>query len=939
MLNTLRIESVRTAGLKATVAAILLASSGASMAASYTLCATSGSATMPGTLQLVDVLGYTAGACGAVTSPGGPVLEAIAGEPVTVTLHNGLPSGATEATGLVFQGQAMPPDLAGTLNGADKVYTFTPANPGTYLYQAAPLANAEHQTAMGLYGALVVRPANVLAPFSRTDANVGTTLGSIVVTDAAASSSDVGASVSGTGIPAGATVVSFNAGVDFTLSVAATATGTISLALNRSSGQAYAAGTAFDEEATLVLSEIDPALNFASAAAFDMRNLAPKYFLINGKAYPDTLPITSAAGHKLLLRYVNAGSKHHSMGVLGLRQSFIAKDGNVLPTADVAVTAETLATGQTGDALVVMPTTLAAASQFAVYEASLNLHNSGDQGIGGMLTFVKAGAGAAVAGPSASGALGAPSPTNGTANVTLSAAVTSTGTIDLVEYFADTQGANGTGTAMALSGSAATATILAANVAGLGSGNHTFYVHGHDATGWGSYASAVLTVDMAGPATSALTLTPNPSNGTVAVALSASASDVATGGANVDGGAYIVDGAFSSTTPGTTMTLGGVPATVRSLTASIPSGLSVGDHVVSVRSHDSKGNWGLPATIKLTVTTSGPATSNVALLPGNANNGSYGLSSGQPVVRVTALETSSAATVAGAEGFIDTACPAVGTRGFPFVPVDGVWGGATESVSADIPLANIASLALGPHTINVRGKDSTGAWGACATTPGSLLIDKAAPVLASLSGTVTPTAVAFGGTVTLAGIAGVVYWFDSATQPAAPRVANAVSAGGSSYTATLSLGNLGGSGGTHTVYFKARDAANNVSANQGKTANNALTVVQARADNYQVNASNGLTQSGNVNANNGVLGNDLPSGGTPRTATPGTPVVTKTGGGVGTMAVTLNANGSFSYTLTVPNTVTGNANIRAAKRGTYTFQYTFTRDTITTTGTVSIRVR
>ncbi len=106
----------------------------------------------------------------------------------------------------------------------------------------------------------------------------------------------------------------------------------------------------------LVLSEIDPALNnSANPAAFDMRNYAPRYFLINGKPYPNTAPIASAAGNKVLLRYVNAGAKHHSMAVLGLRQVFVAKDGSPLPTLNHNVAAETLAPGQTGDAIVTIP--------------------------------------------------------------------------------------------------------------------------------------------------------------------------------------------------------------------------------------------------------------------------------------------------------------------------------------------------------------------------------------------------------------------------------------------------------------------------------------------------------------------------------------------------------------------------------------------------------
>ena len=105
-------------------------------------------------------------------------------------------------------------------------------------------------------------------------------------------------------------------------------------------GQAYAdASTAFDDEALVVLGEIDPALNGTTAVpnatpwTFDLRQFAPKYFLVNGTAYANTpastIPVTS--GNTLLLRYANAGIQHHSIGVLGLHQRVLAADGSELP--------------------------------------------------------------------------------------------------------------------------------------------------------------------------------------------------------------------------------------------------------------------------------------------------------------------------------------------------------------------------------------------------------------------------------------------------------------------------------------------------------------------------------------------------------------------------------------------------------------------------------
>lgn len=102
----------------------------------------------------------------------GPTLCVEAGKAVTVVLHNTLP----EATSIVFPGQkgvkangnpAQPQlDPGGSLtslvqsaapgNGS-VTYTFTPGSPGTYLYESGTDVNKQVQ--MGLYGALVVRPA------------------------------------------------------------------------------------------------------------------------------------------------------------------------------------------------------------------------------------------------------------------------------------------------------------------------------------------------------------------------------------------------------------------------------------------------------------------------------------------------------------------------------------------------------------------------------------------------------------------------------------------------------------------------------------------------------------------------------------------------------------------------------------------------------------
>jgi hypothetical protein len=828
----------------------------------FDLYAVANNATIAG--QSMPILGYTTGA--AAAQPGGPPLYVNAGDVVVVTLHNML----AEPSSVLFQGQAMVPDTTGAAAGGTKTYIFTASQPGTFLYEAGLLANAQHQVAMGLYGALVVRPAVVTVP-----------------------------------------------------------------------AQAYDnASTAYDDEAVLVLSEIDPALNTsANPAAFDMRDYAPKYFLINGKAYPDTATINSAAGDKLLLRYVNAGARHHSMAVLGLRQTFVAKDASLLPTLDVALVAETLAPGQTGDAIARIPA-VTTESRFAVYDGSLMLHNNGAPGFGGMLTFVMAGSGTATTGPTTSAVALAPNPTTGSVPVNLTASLSSTGTIDAVEYFIDTTGSDGGGTAMSGTTSAS-ATISVATLAGLAAGNHTFYVHGHDENGWGAFGSAVLNLDKAGPATSALVLTPNPSNGLVSVALSATANDTDSGGSNIAAAEYTIDG-------GTAVAMVVSPSGVKiaSVTATIPSGQSPGTHVVSVRSQDSLGNWGSATTINLIVDQTGPTTSNVVAAP-NPNNGALpfnpnGGAETTPALRVTASISDATSNIAAVETFIDT----VGANGSGVVmqPVDGLFNSPSEAAYGDIPLTTIAALSDGNHTIYVHGKDAAGNWGATSST--TLVIDKTAPTISSvtLNGMASPATILSGtASMTLnvnatdggTGLAGGQYSVDGSAPTAFAGTSTSISTGGLA-------------GGTHTVTVQMKDGVGNLSA----AVNVTLYVVQAVNDASSITANGSVTQTSDATAP-GVLGNDQPVGVAARTAAIAAAPQRTAGGGSASIVLscpgslgtpgstvggsTLCTNGAYRVGFTG---VTGNNNNQraASKRGTFQFTYTETLNGVSSPATVTITV-
>ncbi|MEZ4714094.1 MAG: multicopper oxidase domain-containing protein [Caldilineaceae bacterium] len=204
----------------------------------FTLTAKDGYITLPDG-NTMYMWGYSEGSNG-FQHPG-PVLCVNKGDTVTVVLQNTL----SEAVSIVFPGhenvlangvQAQPQFSAGALTsltnvaapGGSVTYSFVASEPGTYLYQSG--ANPRKQVSMGLFGALIVRP---------------------------------------TAVPA--------AGPD-----------------------AVAAHYAYDradsvfmpqEEFMVLLSEIDPYQHQAAenGAPYNLNNYKPRYWLINGRGFPDSI--------------------------------------------------------------------------------------------------------------------------------------------------------------------------------------------------------------------------------------------------------------------------------------------------------------------------------------------------------------------------------------------------------------------------------------------------------------------------------------------------------------------------------------------------------------------------------------------------------------------------------------------------------------------------
>jgi len=254
----------------------------------------------------------------------GPTLIVNQGETVTVNLRNTLPmpvsivfpgqSGVTASggsPGLLTQ-EAAAPVAPDTVSGT-VTYTFTASQPGTYHYHSG--TRPDLQVEMGLVGAIIVRPAGFNEATNRT---------------------------------------------------------------------AYGhPGSAYDHEYLFLLTEMDATVHDQVAfnvlkgqdpsAGVDSSKFAPVYWLINGRAAPDTMFADHAPwlrtqpygsmprmhpGEKLLMRMIGGGRDLHPFHHHGNNTWTIARDGRLLESAagtgpDLAVSDFTLKVvpGSTYDAI------------------------------------------------------------------------------------------------------------------------------------------------------------------------------------------------------------------------------------------------------------------------------------------------------------------------------------------------------------------------------------------------------------------------------------------------------------------------------------------------------------------------------------------------------------------------------------------------------------
>ena len=169
-------------------------------------------------------------------------------------------------------------------------------------------------------------------------------------------------------------------------------------------------GVAYDNQATLLYSEIDPALHAAvdngsygtTPGLTSTFNYAPKYFLINGQPYPNANSVVRPVGNtgRTLLRLLNAGLTTHVPMLQGNFWTPVAEDGKpyAYPTSQYTAL---LPAAKTMDVVLVAD---AGGAVYPVIDRRLNLSNNGLSD-GGMLTQLAYGAAGALGG----GTLNSPS--------------------------------------------------------------------------------------------------------------------------------------------------------------------------------------------------------------------------------------------------------------------------------------------------------------------------------------------------------------------------------------------------------------------------------------------------------------------------------------------------------------------------------------------------
>ena len=230
----------------------------------------------------------------------GPRIDVEQGDRVRMVVTNRLP----ESTSLHWHGMVLPNEMDGPAEitqapiqpGGRYVYEFIAGQTGTYFYHSHD--HSDRQQALGLYGALIIRPTSNAENIARARAN---TVNASVPASAIANPADEP-----------------KANYEYVIQLQEW--------LNRD-GLTY--------------------------PAMIMEGGLPNYFTINGKAYPSTDTVRMRVGETIRLRFIGTNNNFvHPMHVHGGPFEVIARDGeNIPPSARFFADTVNVGPGQRYDAI------------------------------------------------------------------------------------------------------------------------------------------------------------------------------------------------------------------------------------------------------------------------------------------------------------------------------------------------------------------------------------------------------------------------------------------------------------------------------------------------------------------------------------------------------------------------------------------------------------
>jgi FtsP/CotA-like multicopper oxidase with cupredoxin domain len=175
--------------------------------------------------------------------------------------------------------------------------------------------------------------------------------------------------------------------------------------------------TRYDREFAFMITELWSAAHYRDAhiQVSDWTDFDPSFWLLNGRAFPDTVapggdpsstaagrlqyqPISSLircnAGDRVLLRLSNLGYQNHAMTVDAIDLQIVAKDASLLKGRDgttnyLMTNSVDVGPGESRDVIFVAP----GPGEYLMYDRNYSyLENGGGPGYGGMMTKILVGA-------------------------------------------------------------------------------------------------------------------------------------------------------------------------------------------------------------------------------------------------------------------------------------------------------------------------------------------------------------------------------------------------------------------------------------------------------------------------------------------------------------------------------------------------------------------